>query len=125
MEKPASPACHLLLASASPRRRELLDQIGVRYRVITVEVPEAPLPGEKPEEYVMRLARSKARAGAELEPGCPVLGADTIVVCDDSILAKPNDRAHAAAMLTRLSGRTHRVMTAVSICHGQDQKTLT
>lgn len=125
MEKnPSFRSCHLLLASSSPRRRELLDQIGVRYRVVEVSVPETPRPDEKPQDYVVRLAESKARAGADIDAACPALGADTIVVIHDAILEKPRDRKHAADMLKRLSGDTHQVMTAVSVCHGERSKTL-
>ncbi len=123
MEKPSSPAPDLLLASSSPRRRELLDQIGVRYRVVAVDVPEVPLPGEKPEAYVTRLAETKARTGADREAGCPALGADTIVVNNNAIMEKPRDQAHAAEMLNQLSNRTHQVMTAVSLCQGARQET--
>lgn len=123
-KKPSFRSCHLLLASGSPRRRELLDQIGVRYRVVEVNIPETPQPEEKPEEYAIRLAESKARAGADVEASCPALGADTIVVINNTILEKPRDRKHAADMLARLSGGTHQVMTAVSVCHGERCKTL-
>lgn len=125
MEKnPSFRSCYLLLASSSPRRRELLDQIGVRYRVVEVRVPETPRPEEKPQDYVVRLAESKARAGADADADCPALGADTIVVINNAILEKPRDRKHAEDMLKRLSGDTHQVMTAVSVCHGERCKTL-
>lgn len=117
-------SCHLLLASSSPRRRELLNQIGVRYKVIEVSIPELPQPAEKPEEYVIRLAESKARAGVDADASCPALGADTIVVYNNTILEKPRDQKHAADMLAQLSGGTHKVMTAVSVCHGERRKTL-
>lgn len=123
-KKPSFRSCHLLLASSSPRRRELLDQIGVRYRVVEASIPEAPLPDEKPEDYVIRLAESKARAGGDVDADCPALGADTIVVINNAILEKPRDRKHAADMLAQLSGSTHKVMTAVSVCHGERRKTL-
>lgn len=118
----------LYLASQSPRRRELLQQIGVNYRTLTVNVPEAPLSGERPEAYVQRLAREKSRAGCaelivrSLAPA-PVLGADTIVVCDDAILEKPQDEQHAAAMLRLLSGRTHQVLTAVALSDAMHSET--
>ncbi|AWM58939.1 septum formation inhibitor Maf [Stutzerimonas stutzeri] len=107
----------LYLASASPRRRELLAQIGVPFSLIDVSVDETPSPTESPEAYVERVAREKALAGlASLgdQNGC-VLGADTSVVLDQHILGKPVDRADGLAMLAALSGRTHRVMTAVAL----------
>ena len=107
----------LFLASASPRRRELLAQIGVPFSLINVAVDETPSPTESPEDYVERVAREKALAGlASLgdQDGC-VLGADTSVVLDQHILGKPVDRADGLAMLAALSGRTHRVMTAVAL----------
>ncbi|AGA87815.1 Maf family protein [Stutzerimonas stutzeri] len=107
----------LYLASASPRRRELLAQIGVPFSLIDVSVDETPSPTESPEAYVERVAREKALAGlASLsdQDGC-VLGADTSVVLDQHILGKPVDRADGLAMLAALSGRTHRVMTALAL----------
>lgn len=110
----------IYLASASPRRHELLRQLGVAFTVISPSVAEEPKPGESARDYVVRLARAKARQGARLlrergaEPG-PVLGADTEVVLDGAILGKPRDRAHGIAMLGRLSGRTHQVLTAISL----------
>ena len=103
----------LILASASPRRRELLRQVGVAFRVVVAEVDESVLPGEEPAAYVMRVAGEKAREVWAREPApLPVLGADTAVVLDDCILGKPGSRAEAAAMLRRLSGRTHEVYSA-------------
>jgi len=107
----------LFLASASPRRRELLAQIGVPFSLISVSVDETPSPTESPEAYVERVARDKALAGLVSlgdRDGC-VLGADTSVVLDQHILGKPADRADGLAMLAALSGRTHRVMTAVAL----------
>jgi len=107
----------LFLASASPRRRELLAQIGVPFSLLDVSVDETPSPAESPEAYVERIARAKAQAGlARLDDrdGC-VLGADTSVVLDQRILGKPESRADGLAMLAALSGRTHRVMTAVAL----------
>ena len=104
-------------ASASPRRRELLAQIGVPCALRSVSVDETPSPTETPEAYVERVARDKALTGlANLGDGqgC-VLGADTSVVLDQHILGKPVDRADGLAMLAALSGRTHRVMTAVAL----------
>lgn len=110
----------IYLASASPRRRELLQQLGIRFEAIPVAVPEQPRAGESPRAYVSRLAGAKARQGAWVMhakglPRYPVLGADTEVVLDDEILGKPADRPHGLAMLRRLSGRTHEVLTAISI----------
>ena len=112
------------LASQSPRRRELLAQIGIRHDVIAVEVDETPRAGEAPAEYVLRLALAKARAGHRLRPDRPVLGADTAVVQDDHILGKPLDRQDAAAMLAQLSGREHRVLTAVALVGDREETRL-
>ncbi|KSR38023.1 Maf family protein [Pseudomonas aeruginosa] len=109
----------LYLASASPRRRELLAQIGVPLSVMSIAIDETPLPDEAPAAYVERLARGKAAAGlAMLEElggeGC-VLGADTSVVIDGRILGKPADESDGLAMLAALSGREHQVLTAVAL----------
>jgi septum formation protein len=105
------------LASASPRRRELLQQIGVPFRLIGTELDETPLPGEAPAAYVSRLAAAKADAGwlSRGAPSAPVLAADTAVVLDGEILGKPRDKNDAEHMLLRLSDRTHEVMTAVAV----------
>jgi len=109
----------LILASASPRRRELLTQAGFNFRVHPAHIPEDLLAGEDPIAYVTRLAREKARAVydqlAAAEPRIAVLGADTIVTLDNHILGKPEDASDAARMLRLLSGRTHRVITGVSL----------
>ena len=108
----------LHLASQSPRRRELLARLGVPFGVIEVDVPEERAPGEPPEDYVRRVAREKAGAGLlamVAVPGAVVLGADTEVVLDDRVFGKPRDAADAADMLRRLSGRTHAVISAVSL----------
>ncbi len=107
----------LILASGSPRRRELLARIGIACEVRPVAIDEAPLPGEQPEAHVQRLAMEKALAGARRlggAHGAVVLGADTIVVCDGAILGKPIDREDGLSMLARLSGRRHEVLTAVA-----------
>lgn len=106
------------LASGSPRRRELLQQIGVSFRVMGTAVDEAVLPGEAPQAYVERLAAAKADAGWERNRDAtdvPVLAADTAVVLDGMILGKPADRQDAESMLHRLSGRTHEVLTAIAL----------
>jgi len=105
----------LYLASQSPRRRALLDQIGVAHRVVAVAVDETRRPGEAPAVYVERLARAKAAAGLAAAGGGWVLGADTVVVLGDEVLGKPADRAAALVMLARLSGRRHQVLTAVAL----------
>lgn len=108
----------IYLASNSPRRRELLDQIGVTYRVLRVDVDESPRAGEDAAALVQRLALEKARAGHASLPqgdGRPVLGADTLVVCGGRILGKPHERPAGLAMLAALSGRQHEVFTAVAL----------
>jgi septum formation protein len=106
------------LASASPRRRELLQQIGVAFRVLGAAVDEAVVPGEAPAAYVLRVAAAKAGCGWEAgreAADIPVLAADTAVVLDGKILGKPRDQQDAADMLQQLSGRTHEVLTAVAL----------
>jgi septum formation protein len=109
------------LASASPRRSELLRQIGVPFEVQPADIEEEQLSGEAPETYVVRLAAAKAEAvwvaAVEAERR-PVLAADTAVVLDGEVLGKPRDAAEADRMLERLSGRTHRVLTAVALRAG-------
>lgn len=110
----------LYLASGSPRRRELLTQIGVPFSVVSAPIDETPLPDESAPAYVERLARAKAAAGlACLEGPAVVLGADTAVVLDGRILGKPENREDALAMLADLSGREHQVLTAVALSDGQ------
>ena len=112
----------LYLASGSPRRRELLTQIGVPFSAISADIDETPLIHESPSAYVERLARGKAVAGrrAVLSAAeCCVLGADTAVVLDGKILGKPVDEADACAMLMMLSGREHEVMTAIALLDGE------
>ena len=106
----------LFLASQSPRRRELLRQIGLDFDVLDVDVPERREPGETPADYVSRVAREKAGAGllqVAAVPGAIVIGADTEVVLDDDVFGKPADAADALAMLRRLTGRAHNVLSAV------------
>ncbi len=114
----------LYLASQSPRRRELLAQLGVRFEPLALSVPEERGPQESPEQYVERLALDKARAGlAQLReqglPLAPVLGSDTIGVCLNKVLEKPLNRDHALTMWRLMSGREHEVMTAVALCSGE------
>lgn len=118
----------LYLASQSPRRRELLAQVGVRFGTVEVDVPEVRAPGEPALDYVSRVAREKAGAGLLAlagVPGAVVLGADTEVVLGDDVFGKPDDAAHAAAMLRRLAGRTHEVLTVVwCVSAGREERTL-
>lgn len=111
----------LILASASPRRRELLDQIGVRFKVLPSEIPERPGNLELPENYVRRMAHEKARATQKIHGASdlPILSADTEVVLDGEIFGKPQDEDHARQMLEKLSGREHFVLSAVSLVHGE------
>ncbi len=116
----------LILASASPRRRELLALMGVACTVRPSLLDEAPHQGETPEAYVARLADAKACSIPGVANTQAVLAADTIVVCDEEILGKPRDRDHALAMLSRLSGRWHRVLSAVTLrAHGRAEQALT
>jgi septum formation protein len=103
------------LASGSPRRRELLGQIGVKFEVISASVDESVRSGEAPVEYVRRLAAAKADAGWQTRDDAPVLAADTTVVLKGMILGKPEGPEEAARMLLLLSGRTHEVLTAVAL----------
>jgi len=117
----------LILASASPRRAELLRQIGVEFQQVAADVDEQYRPGETPEDYVVRLAREKSALVQRDYPGeSVILAADTCVVLDDLVLGKPQDHFDALAMLARLSGREHRVLTAVCGRRGsQTEETLT
>lgn len=111
---------HLYLASASPRRRELLTLLEVPFERLVVAVEERVKLGEAPAAYVQRLAREKAQAGVAVAPeSWSVLGADTIVVLAGEVLEKPRDSQHAAQMLQRLSGQQHQVMTAVALADSQ------
>jgi len=107
----------LILASASPRRSELLRQMGLRFEVMSANVDETRFAGESPRAYVSRLAEAKARASSV--PGALVIGADTAVVCDDEILGKPCCQKEAVDALLLLSGRTHEVITGVCVTDGQ------
>ena len=116
----------LYLASGSPRRRELLTQLGVSFAVVPAAVDETPRTGEGVEELVSRLAGAKARAGLAARPPvpAPVLAADTAVALDGEVFGKPVDEADAMRILTRLSGRTHCVWTAVALVDGQRESIL-
>ena len=105
----------LVLASGSPRRRELLTQMGLSFEIVVPEIDESRRGREAPRTYVRRLAEEKAQAVAVSRKTDLVMAADTTVVLDGEILGKPGSRAEARRMLTRLSGRTHRVLTAVAL----------
>ena len=105
----------IVLASSSPRRRHLLEMLGIEHEVVPADVPEVQEPGELPETMAVRLARDKAEAVATARPDAPVLGADTVVVVDQEVLGKPVDAQDAGRMLRQLSGRAHRVVTAVAL----------
>lgn len=111
----------LQLASKSPRRRELLEQIGVLYKVVSVDVEEVLQNHESPQAYVSRLALEKSRAGALQYPGAPTLGADTIVCKGDQILEKPADYADFKRMMHVLSSDIHSVITSVAMCDGDKE----
>lgn len=114
------PRPAIYLASASPRRSELLRQIGVAHEVRAVAVDESVVPGEAPAQYVLRLAEAKARRlweAVAAHERLPVLAADTTVALDGEVFGKPADQVEAGAMLSRLSGRTHQVHTAVAVLH--------
>jgi septum formation protein len=112
----------LILASASPRRHELLQQLGVDFEIIVADIKEIPTTGEQPGEFVLRMAREKALEVLRREQrGLPVLGSDTAVILDGAILGKPVDRADAIRMLGALSGRTHEVFSAVAVAIGENE----
>jgi septum formation protein len=112
---------HLVLASASPRRAELLASAGFEFQVDPVDVDERPRPGEAPAACVQRLAAEKAAQAARRHRGSVILGADTVVVADGLILGKPADDREAAGMLARLSGKSHEVLTGVAVQAGERQ----
>ena len=124
-ELASSNGTHLILASASPRRRELLALAGFTFDVAPADVPEIRKPGEDPIRFVTRLAREKAEAVISREavpPDALILGADTIVLLDEEVLGKPQDAADAARMLRLLSGRTHQVITGVCLAKGRERQ---
>jgi len=112
-------AVKFILASSSPRRRELLDSIGLDFEVIPSHVPEVHQEGEAPEEYVARLSRDKAHAIASAHPSRWVIAADTTVHLGDQLLEKPVDGADAARMLATIAGKTHVVYTGVTLQNGE------
>ena len=105
----------LVLASASPRRSELLESAGISFRVVPADICEKPLPEEEPVDHVLRLAEEKAKAAAAATEGRFFLGADTIVLCQGEIMGKPKDAADAERMLKKLSGIPHEVVTGYAI----------
>jgi len=118
----------IYLASQSPRRQELLQQIGVRFELIDAEVDESTFPSRTPQEFVLTLAQAKAKAGyecisSENRPLKPVLGADTCVVIDNEIMGKPANKPDALRMLSRLSGSTHWVYTGVALYYDGEMNT--
>ena len=110
----------IILASGSPRRKQLLEMLHIPFRVIPPDVDEHVQPGEEPGHYVTRLSRAKAEAVVGRAPGEIILAADTTVVLDGAIFEKPTSPANAVEMLTRLQGRTHEVMTAVAVARDKD-----
>ncbi|MFT6915126.1 MAG: septum formation protein [Motiliproteus sp.] len=114
----------LILASASPRRRELLTQIGVYFECRSADIDESVRAAESPAVYVSRLALEKALVVAALAPDVWVLGCDTSVICEQQILGKPTHKEEAVTMLLSLSGRHHQVLTAVALVRGEQRHTL-
>jgi septum formation protein len=115
----------IILASASPRRNSLLRQFGVPFKTVPADVDERVRAGEMPEQYAERLSLEKARAASDRAGKGIVIAADTIVVLDDEILGKPSDERDALRMLSMLSGKTHRVITALTVMDNAAGKTLT
>lgn len=112
-------ACRVVLASASPRRRQLLELIGIAHEVRAASIDETVRPREAPRRHAERLAREKATAVATRDPCLITIGADTVVVINRKVLGKPKDGADAARMLSMLSGREHTVITAVAVARGK------
>ena len=111
--------CHVVLASSSPRRRQLLNLIGIAHDVRPANIDESPRPREAPRRHAERLAREKASAVATRDPDLVTIGADTVVVINRTVLGKPADGDEAARMLALLSGREHLVITAVAVSRGK------
>ena len=118
---PSGPPLQLILASASPRRRELLAQLAIPFTVIPANIDESPWPAEVPRAYTVRIAYAKAQHIAQQCPTAVVLGADSVVVLEQQILGKPRDMAEARHMLSRLSGREHAVITGLAVLHQAQQ----
>jgi septum formation protein len=114
----------IYLASKSPRRQELLKQIGIEFKLVNADIDETPLDNELALDYVNRIAVEKALFAASNYPDKPLLAADTTVVCKNAILGKPRDQAHYQEMMTCLSGNSHQVITAVAITQGSDRDTI-
>ncbi len=114
-----------VLASASPRRRRLLEQLGLRFDVRVPDVDETPVPGQSPQDLVLRLALEKAEPIAESLPEALTLAADTVVVLDGELLGKPSDEQEARVMLRALSGRTHTVFTGIALLHSRSDRCVT
>lgn len=116
----------IYLASSSPRRAELLHQIGVEFKVLAVDVDESPMASETPEQYVSRIAKAKADAAGYVvdAEGVPILAADTTISINNEIIGKPDDQAHCRCILSKLSGNTHQVLTCVALRY-QGQTSLT
>ena len=114
----------MILASSSPRRRELLQQIGVRFEVDAADIDETPLAGEAAVAYVERMALEKARTVAARHPDEVVLGSDTSVIFQNAILGKPENDADAVSTLKKLSGATHQVLSAVALVSGKQSRVL-
>lgn len=117
-------SAQIILASASPRRRELLDQIGIQFTVCPVDIDETPLADEQPAAYVQRIAAEKSAAVTANTRKLPILAADTAVVLESHIMGKPENLQDAKWMLSQLSGKTHQVYTAVSLCGKSHQQVL-
>lgn len=118
------PSPRFILASGSPRRQQLLAQIGVRFESVCADIDESLLAGESPAQYVSRLALQKARTVAAAEGDALVLGCDTTIVCDQQIMGKPLDEQDAVSMLLQLSGRQHQVLTAVALVQREQHRSL-
>ncbi len=110
----------LVLASASPRRQQFLRDLGLDFTCLPADIDETPLPGERPAEFAQRLAVEKAETAAALSPASWVIGADTVVTLDSQIIGKPNDSSHALEILRVLRGRTHQVITGLSLICQQE-----
>ncbi len=114
----------LILASGSPRRRDILANMGFKFKIEAADIDETAFLGEDPADYTARMARQKALKVAASHPELPVLGADTAVILDGQIFGKPRDRADAKNMILALSGRTHQVLTAVTVVQGEREESI-